>query len=372
MVRRGNGEGNVRQRPSGTWEASVSFDGRRFYARRNSQAEARRALAELKQQYAAAELVAPSRVTVAQHLAAWMEANAGNWRPSTSAGYEGIVRNYLAPAWGSRKLQSLTAADIAQQYGRWRKAGVGARTLAIIHARLHRALRQAVLWGSIPRNPADSVEPPRSTYRRPELWTVEQTKAFVASLDGADWHGTLAALMLGGGLRLGEAVGLQWADADLDSGVVSVARTRTLLHGRFVEGEPKTVAGNRSVTLPAFSVAALRAWKRVQSAQRLSTGPGWSGESRIVTLPDGTTPSRTQASYRLAARAKAAGLPALRNHDLRHLSASLALSAGVTLPDVSRRLGHANVSVTATIYAHALIRSDAHIAAALARTLESA
>src|SRR5690606_20564928 len=113
-------------------------------------------------------------------------------------------------------------------------------------------------------------------------------------------------------------------------------------------------AGTRAVTLPAFSVLALRQWRRVQSAQRLGAGPAWSGEQRVVTLPDGQTPSRTQASYWLDERTAAAALPRLRNHDLRHLSASLALAAGITLPDVSRRLGHANVSITATIYAHAL------------------
>lgn len=369
MSRRGNHEGSVRQRDDGSWEASVAFDGRRYYARRRSQAEARRALGELKQQHASGELVAPSRLTVGEHLANWLEANAGNWRPSTAAGYEGIVRNYLVPVWGNRKLQTLTAADIARQYGRWREAGVGARTLAIIHARLHRALRQAVHWGLIPRNPADAVEPPRSTYRRPQLWTPEQTRQFVGSLDGEDWQSTLAALMLGGGLRLGEAFGLRWEDVDLDRGAVRVERTRTLIRRQFVEGAPKTRAGVRTVALPEFTVRVLRRWKARQAEQRLAGGPGWIGETRVVTLHDGATPGRFQASYWLAVRAQTLGLPAVRNHDLRHLSASLALAAGITLPDVSRRLGHANVSITATIYAHALGADDGHVADAIGRAV---
>ena len=140
-------------------------------------------------------------MTMAEHLQGWLEANQGLWRPSTASGYEGIVRNYLVPAFGHRKLQSLTPSDLARQYGRWRDETVGARTLAIIHARLHRALRQAVLWGLIPRNPADNVEAPRSVYRRPALWTPQQAAAFKASLDGSAWDGVMAVLMLGGGLR---------------------------------------------------------------------------------------------------------------------------------------------------------------------------
>jgi integrase len=365
VSRKANHEGSVRERDDGSWEASVAFHGRRYYKRAKSRAEAQRALAELKRQHATGELVVPSRMTFGQHFADWMEANRGAWRPSTLAGYEGIGRNYMLPAWGDRKLQTLTPADIAKQYGRWRGAGVGARTLAIIHARLHRALRQAVLWGRISRNPADNVEPPRSTYRRPDLWTPEQASAFVAGLDGETWDGTLGALLVGGGLRLGEAFGLRWTDVDFDAATVRVERTRAMIRRQWTEGAPKTTAGVRVVSLPRFTVDALRRWRRSQAALRLATGRAWEGETRVVTLPSGRTPGRWQSAEFLRRRAAALCLPELRNHDLRHLSASLALGAGIPLVDVSRRLGHANVSITATIYAHALWQDDGHVASAI-------
>jgi integrase len=47
-----------------------------------------------------------------------------------------------------------------------------------------------------------------------------------------------------------------------------------------------------------------------------------------------------------------AGLPAMRFHDLRHTAASLWLAAGFKPYEVSRWLGHANVSTTDSIYAH--------------------
>jgi len=49
---------------------------------------------------------------------------------------------------------------------------------------------------------------------------------------------------------------------------------------------------------------------------------------------------------------KAAGVPAIRFHDLRHTHASLLLAAGVPVLDVSRRIGHASAAVTLTVYAH--------------------
>ncbi|HML15564.1 MAG TPA: tyrosine-type recombinase/integrase, partial [Bryobacteraceae bacterium] len=51
-------------------------------------------------------------------------------------------------------------------------------------------------------------------------------------------------------------------------------------------------------------------------------------------------------------------------HTLRHTHGSHLLAAGVPLPDVSKRLGHANPHVTATVYAHALPGRDDLAAAA--------
>lgn len=293
MSRRANHEGSIRQRDEGVWEASITFE---------------------------------------------------------------IVRNYLEPAFGRRKLQSLTPSDIARQYGRWRDAGVGARTLAIIHARLHRALRQAVLWGHIARNPADAVEPPRSEYRRPKLWAVDEAASFAAHLAGDTWADPLAALQIGGGLRLGEACGLRWDD--LDGTAVHIERTRALIRREWLEGSTKTGAGTRTVVLPSFTLAVLRHWRAVQAAQRLVAGSGWTGDNRIVTLPDGRTPGRWQAGEAMRKRASALGLPALRPHDLRHLHASLLLAEGLPVPAVAARLGHASPAVTMTVYAHALKGQD--------------
>ncbi len=369
MSRRANHEGNVRERSDGRREASITYNGRRYYRRGRTRAEAVRLLNDLKADHATGDLVQPARVTVGEHLGDWVEANTGAWRPSTRVGYEGIIRNYLVPAFGAKRLQALTAADIARQYGRWRRDGVGARTLAIIHARLHRALKQAVYWGRIPRNPADNVEPPRSEYRKPSLWTPEQASRFVGALTGERWDHGLWAMALGGGLRLGEACSITWPDIDFAAGTVHVARTRTIIERAWVEGAPKTRAATHTLRLPGFALAVLRDWKRTQAIDRLATGPEWAGADRVVTMQGGGSPRSSQAGSVLRRLCREYGLPELRPHDLRHISASLALGAGVPLTDVSRRLGHANVSITATIYAHALGAGDGHIADALERAL---
>jgi len=105
------------------------------------------------------------------------------------------------------------------------------------------------------------------------------------------------------------------------------------------------------------------------TAQRLRAGPDREGERKVVTFANGQTPGRNKAGAALRRRAESLGLPPLRNHDLRHLHASLALGAGVPLVDVSRRLGHANVATTATIYAHVPRDDESHVSRAVERAL---
>ncbi len=369
MSRQPNGQGSIRQRADGKWEASIRLGGSRHWARGKTRADVQRALNELRRAHAADELRAPSRITVGEHLRDWLDANRGQWRPSTTEGYELVIRKHIVPALGSRRLQSLTPADLAKAYARWRDAGVGQRTLAILHSRLHRALRQAVLWGRIGRNPADSVEPPRSEYRRPTMWTPEEAKVCVGGLDSCTWHGALTALLLGGGLRLGEALGLRWGDIDLSAGTIRIERTRVHLPGRVVEGPPKTGAGVRALTLPPFVLESLRRWRLTQAEERLASGPDWRGEALVFTTADGNGPTRRQARYWLDKHTRTLGLPHMTPHGLRHLSASLALSAGIPIVDVSRHLGHANVAITASTYAHSLRKDDAHIASAIERAM---
>lgn len=87
-------------------------------------------------------------------------------------------------------------------------------------------------------------------------------------------------------------------------------------------------------------------------------GAGWPGVPQVFTEPDGTLVHPQPVTRRSNAHAKTAGLPAIRLHDVRHSYATAALAAGERVEVVSRRLGHANVSVTMNIYAHVTAADD--------------
>jgi integrase len=89
--------------------------------------------------------------------------------------------------------------------------------------------------------------------------------------------------------------------------------------------------------------------------------------------PDGSRPWRPDGvTTRFGRIRSAAGLEHFRLHDLRHYVATALLAAGVPVPTVAGRLGHARSSTTLNVYAHFVAATDQHAADVLSALLSSA
>jgi integrase len=162
-------------------------------------------------------------------------------------------------------------------------------------------------------------------------------KALLKAAQGTDLY-PLWALMATTGVRVGEALGLRWEDLDLDARTLRV--NRTVYRGQTCL--PKTDSSRRTIKLSRLVIEALR-----QHPQQC----GWVFPTSI-----GTTINVNNLRYRSWKRLlERAHLPSgTRIHDLRHSSATLLLSKGVPIKVVSEMLGHSDVSITLSIYAHVL------------------
>jgi integrase len=175
-----------------------------------------------------------------------------------------------------------------------------------------------------------------------------------SSLDSPEPYRTLVYVLGVRGLRIGEAAGLCVADVDLMRGRLTISRTLSEVEGRLLEGEPKTQAGVRTLTLPPFLRDLL-----VDHLARFSdpTDP----TARVFTGPS-NGPLRPSA-YRkrvFAPAVAAAGLdPKLTPHDLRDTSATIAFASGATVKQVQRMLGHAKSSITLDRYTGVLESMEA-------------
>jgi integrase len=248
-------------------------------------------------------------------------------------------------------------------------SGLDPRTVAYIHTIVHRAFKDAVRWGRLARNPADAADPPRSR-PKPDSAQAWEGATLQRFLDGTRAAGDrlypLWVLLATTGMRRGEALGLRWADVDLEAGRAHVRQTVIQVRGHVMFGEPKTVQGRRAIDLDTWTVAVLRAHRVRMAEERLVVGPDFTDNGLIFHDPSGGALRPESVSRSFARAVTRQALPALTLHGLRHTWATLALQNGVHPRVVQERLGHATIAITLGIYSHVSPTLHAQAAQAVA------
>jgi integrase len=324
--------------------------------------DAERGLSEIVASLHAGTYVEPTKQTVREYLKDWLAAIEPTIRPSTHYSYARNLRLHVLPRLGSVQLRRVDAGMLNALYaalladGKQSNGGGGLspRSVRYIHTIVHRALRDAVRWGRIARNPADAADPPRAAAAvRPTMttWTADQVRAFLDYTADHRLHAAFVVLATTG-MRRGECLGLRWSDVDLTVGRVSIAQTVIAVNHKVRIGSPKTARGRRTVVLDPGTVAVLRRHRQQLLAERLIMGAGFTDHGLVFCRPDGGPLHPERFSRTFEIEAARAGLPRIRLHDLRHTWATLALSAGEHPKVVQERLGHANVSITLDVYSH--------------------
>ena len=118
-----------------------------------------------------------------------------------------------------------------------------------------------------------------------------------------------------------------------------------------------------------MTVAALRQHQARQAADRAAVGPAYEDSGLVFTHPDGSPIHPQRFSDWFRQHLRAAGLPAIRLHDLRHSYATAVLAAGIPAKVVSERLGHATIAITMDTYSHVLPGLDQQAATTVARLI---
>ena len=265
--RRPQGDGTIRKRADGRWEGRIvvghKHDGRPIFRSvfAKKQGELMGKLAELKEQYAGAELTEDSSITLGEWLKRWMEEyKKPILRSSTYTGYSTDISNHILPHLGNKKLTQIRTADLQKHYnrllesGRIRENGTGKglsnATVRGVHMILREALDSAVREGLIPQNPADGTSPPKIPRTEKQVLTQAQLEAFMKRLENDElWYDFFYTELITG-LRQGEICGLRWEDFDRNNRTLRVARSVNYIHKELVIGETKTEDGKRTIYLP--------------------------------------------------------------------------------------------------------------------------
>ncbi len=246
-------------------------------------------------------------------------------KPTTQREYQRSIDLFLNPFFGTQRVRSVTAADVAELHGSLAHIPYQAnRTLGV----LSKMMSLAEVWGLRDRhtNPCEEVER-YPEHKRERFLSLKEVEALGRALADADADCTYAVaafrLLLLTGCRLGEIQTLRWEHVHLDEGELRLPDSKT---------------GAKVVHLGTAATVLLRSLPRIDDNPFV-----------IVGTKPGAHLTDLQRPWRRIR--KAAGLGQTRIHDLRHTFASGGLAVGEGLPIIGKLLGHTQVQTTAR-YAH--------------------
>lgn len=320
-----------------------------------SKRDAQQALTKMLGEMDGGMLVEATRATFGEYLLAWVQ-NRPDITPRTRAEYEHRLRLSVLPTLGFVRLDKLTAGHMNALYRSLvEEKGLAPGTVRYIHAVLRAALRDAVRWGSLGRDPSELVRLPKKPRRSPTILTPDQAR----TLFDATGHPrvrlrALWRLLLTSGVRPGEALALHWSDIEGHRLSVKGALTHNGKRGQLVLSDTKTAAGRRTVLVPKETAFALKVHWAEQQVEKARAGEQYEDNGLVFCTRKGKPLSPQYVSKEWRAALKKAGLPPVRLYDTRHTHASWLLAAGENPKVVQERLGHSSVKITLDTYSHVL------------------
>ena len=274
----------------------------------------------------------------------------------------------IYPAIGHIKLRELRADHLNDLYSALSKDGLNKRnggklstkTILEHHRLISTVLEQAVKEGLVPFNVASRATLPKAEHKEVNYFQPEQVAAIRDALEREPmkWK-TLVHLLLITGARRGEVLGLKWDKVDFEGNRIYICNS--ILYAPDVgiyESTPKTERSQRYVALPPETMQLLRQYRAWQAGERLRLGEYYQNQNFLFTQDNGKPMHPDSVTEWLKRFSKRHDLPHINPHAFRHTMASMLYFNGADSVSISKRLGHAQVSTTANIYAHVMEEAD--------------
>lgn len=374
------GEG---QRPNGTYEyrwTDKTGKRRRVYAK--TLEELREKEKEIERDKSDGIKAEARYVTINELFDLWKQIKRG-LKDNTFQNYQYMYNTFVRPEFGKKRISTLKKTDVKRFYNYLAdERGLQASTIDSIHTVLHQVLDMAVDDSYIRSNPSNNV---LKELKQSHVFKTEKRKALTKPqqdllLDFLQRNHTynhwypIFAVMLGTGLRVGEATGLRWCDIDLDKGMVDVNHTLVYYcHRHEVEkngcyfnvNTPKTETSTRQVPMMDFVKEAFLKEKEYQEAVGVECKATVDGYTDFIFVNrfgnvqhQGTLNKAIRRIIRdcndevlMKGEDDPVLLPHFSCHTLRHTFTTRMCEAGVNVKVIQDTLGHADIATTLNIYA---------------------
>lgn len=328
------------------WVAEVTFEtGKRKKAYCKTKQEATRKKHEMLHELERGVLATGHQRRLGEYVTDWLEnTHKGKLRLSVYLNYRKHIKHIVADL-GDIWLQKLTPQQVQNFLSKKLSQGLSPKYVRETLGVLRLALENAVKWGYLSRNVCDVVTRPRVPKHEFAPLTLEQAKRFRQHIQGHRLEALLTTAVVTG-MRRGELLSLRWSDIDLKRGVLQVLHTVDRFPGYgYVEGEPKSAAGVRSIRLPDFLVVMLQ-HHQAEQLKRQSQVKTWQDRDLVFPNLRGGYLHPTHMGEEFRVLLEQAELPPIRFHDLRHSAATILLSMGVNIKVIQELLGHSDIALT--------------------------
>lgn len=278
----------------------------------------------------------------------------------TKQGYELLMNRHILPYFREQgfRLCEITK-DNLQAYinekaksGKLNgKGGLAPRSLKLIKNILNQTLLYCVAEGIIPNNPCQFVKLPACERFEAKFFTKSQIDEFLEKIKDEPLYPLIRLTALYG-LRRSEALGLCWDCVNFEAETITIRRTVSKVMTVVAKDKTKNNSSRRSFPMTPDVKQLLLDLKQQQAEDRKFFGQEYHDSDYVFRWQDGRTFSPDYVTDKFPKLLKAAGMPKIRFHELRHSAASNLLNMGFSLKDVQEWLGHSDIKTTANIYGH--------------------
>ena len=272
----------------------------------------------------------------------WLEYKKDNIRASTWQTYDGHLRNHFENI-DPVKINRIKLKTVEQFITDKRQESISLETVRKLIKTFNQVMKYAVRHDYISHNPVTDAERPRGhgAVEPPKMKIInpEQINALVEATKKPKYK-MLFLLAAMSGARQGELLGLKWSDVDWEKNQVHIQRT----YNKGAWYKPKSAASYQKMYLGKIVIRKLKEWKLACPASDLDL---------IFPNEAGGPIGQSNMLHRHFYPAfKAAEVPRIRFHDLRHSYASLLIDQGENIKYIQTQLGHAKASMTLDVYGH--------------------
>lgn len=290
----------------------------------------------------------------------WLESYQTTVKESTLIMTKNKFETHILPVFGKIKLDKISIPQAQKAVNAWAKK---VQHFGLLNAYCSRLMKYAISLELVDKNPFEYVVKPKVKdkkdkklfYTKEELQTVlNYLKSRTRATNELERHQEyfyycLVRLLAFSGLRINEALALDWSDIDFNASTLSVSKTLSRTEKGFKPSSPKTKASNRTIPLDSKTMQVLKSWQKLHKEMLFMNGK----RSEIIFSDfDGDYLYYTRVTINLKTRIIKTDIPFIHLHAFRHTHASLLFASGVSVKEAQKRLGHSSIQMTMDIYTH--------------------